>query len=92
MKKVEAPFSTRPDLDIAEHQQYSEIILKDAIEIYETSKGLPPRPWRWPSAAEFRAMAAKEPDPMIAINEMRRRLNPNPFRNLRRKLRTPRVR
>lgn len=86
-KPIEFKFQETQDL--VEHRQYSEQMLKNSIESYERAKGLPPRAWRWPTAAELRAMAAKEPDPMIEITAMRNRLNPNPFRNFRRRLNTP---
>lgn len=91
MKKVEAKFTFRPDLDLAEHQHYAERLLKDSIEAYENSLGYPPRAWRWPNLAEIRATANTEPDPMVEINKMRRGLNPDPFRRYRQNRRIPRA-
>jgi hypothetical protein len=92
MAKVEtAHFKFREDLDLSEHHNYTDQVLKDAIDATDAANHLPPRAWSWPTAAELRKMRENEPDPMIAINAMRRRLNPDPFRTLRRYLRTPRA-
>lgn len=91
MAKVERKtFESAEHLDLKEHHSYYQQILEDNIDCFDAENHLPPRWWgKWPTAAEWRAAAAKEPDPMIAINAMRRRLNPDPFSRFRKNLHRP---
>lgn len=57
---------------MAERQLEFLIGQQDSFELTDPEWGLPPEPERWPTAEQFRRAALDEPDPRIALKELRR--------------------